>query len=113
MDSLCLLKARVWNAGVLLWWYRLWIRSDEFDKSLSLDDLAYRVKGEQHYHDLQIRRRIAHERDLRGIKSNWQLILRDIIGYVIPTSGYKRTRATTVDVDTLLQTMDELAGQYK
>ena len=59
---------RVWNAGLLLWWYRLWIRNDEFHHSLDIDVQAMltmdREQKERYLDDLSRRRRIAHERDL-------------------------------------------------
>jgi len=62
------IKYRIWNKRILLWWYRLWIRQDEFHKSLSIDPLAIAVmthKERNHYiSDLLKRRAIAHERDL-------------------------------------------------
>ena len=62
------LKCRVWNAGVLLAWYRLFLRKDELHISLALDPFAIRVMSEEEekkYHqDLRRRREIAHGRDL-------------------------------------------------
>ena len=61
---------RIWNAGLLLWWYRLWIRKDEFHRSLDMDLLAMlamnKKRKEWYLEDLSRRRRIAHERDLDG-----------------------------------------------
>jgi hypothetical protein len=62
------LRYRIWNASILLWWYRLWIREDEFHRSLDMDLLAMRAMNkkqkERYLEDLSRRRRIAHERDL-------------------------------------------------
>ena len=59
---------RIWNAGILLWWYRLWIRKDEFHRSLDTDLLAMlamnKKQKERYLDNLSRRRRIAHERDL-------------------------------------------------
>lgn len=56
------------------WWYRLWVRPDEFDISLSMDmeymyDIQEKInywKGRLNwYHqDLVRRREIAHRRDM-------------------------------------------------
>ena len=60
---------RTWNARILLWWYRLWIRQDEFHKSVSFDVKAYTVMdttGRLVYElDIGKRRTIAHERDIQ------------------------------------------------
>ena len=62
------LKCRVWNAGILLLWNRLWIRRDEFHPSLDQDLCAMMVmsekRRERYIKDLMCRRQIAHERDL-------------------------------------------------
>jgi hypothetical protein len=59
-------KRRIWNAGIRLWWHRLWIRKSEFHKSLDIDPLALTVMtpGEQqaYYADLYRRREIARGR---------------------------------------------------
>lgn len=101
-DSLYLFKARVWNAGVLLWWYRLWIRPDEFDISLSLDDIAYYAMSEKrrewYDEDLAVRRRIAHSRDMRRMTYGWRSILRDLASHIVPSAEYRIARS---DVDGL------------
>ncbi len=62
------IKRIVWNKYILLWWYRLWIRKDEFHKSLDSDPLAMMemTPDERRKYDLdRIRRRqIAHHRDM-------------------------------------------------
>ena len=54
-----------------LFWFRLWIRRDEFDCFLSMDPLALMgmndKEQEKYIHDLIRRRRIAHERDLERL----------------------------------------------
>ena len=56
----------VWNKCVL-WWHRLWIRKDEFHRSLDLDSLNLdgmsKQKKEEYLIDLNRRREIAHRRD--------------------------------------------------
>lgn len=56
----------IWNRGILLWWYRLWVRKSEMHASLHIDHRA-----EQYMSDVQIRlyrrdiakrRMIAHKR---------------------------------------------------
>ena len=62
------LKCLVWNAGILLVWYRLFLRKDEFHKSLEFDPFAFYPmspeKREAYRKDLRRRREIAHRRDL-------------------------------------------------
>ena len=62
------IKRRVWNGGILLWWYRLWIRKDQFHKSLDLDILAMvgisKQKQGKYLEDLQRRRNIACRRNI-------------------------------------------------
>jgi len=41
------IKRLVWNAGILLFWYRSWIRENEFDISLIRDGQAYVVMSEK------------------------------------------------------------------
>ena len=57
-----------WHAGIKLFWYRLWIRKDEFHKSLEYDCMATMYMNEEQevaYNQDQMRRRnIAHKRDL-------------------------------------------------
>lgn len=61
-----LAKAIVWNKTIKLWWYRLWIRGDEFHVSLDIDNIAMSVMTEkerrEYIEDLAIRRNIAHKR---------------------------------------------------
>ena len=62
------LRRRVWNKRIKLWWYRLYIRRDEFHKSLNTDSEALLVMDRwdrrEYFIDLNRRRRIAHKRDL-------------------------------------------------
>jgi hypothetical protein len=63
------MKLRSWNCGIKLWWYRLWIRRDEFHPSLDTDFDALsvmKIKEQKNYiQDLRIRKGIAHERGLK------------------------------------------------
>lgn len=58
---------RIWNKRLRLWWHRLWLRRNEFDKSLNNDRLAMQVMTEeeqvQYRNDLMHRRWLAHLRD--------------------------------------------------
>jgi len=76
-------RARIWNAGILLWWYRLWVRLDEFDKSLNFDAVAYSVmsarKRRWYDEDLAVRKRIAHNRDMQGDGPKLFIFIRDIV----------------------------------
>jgi len=62
-------KEKTWEGGIILWWYRLYIRKDEFHHSLDLDHkvmLNMNDKERKKYlDDLVKRREIAHKRDLR------------------------------------------------
>lgn len=70
-DCLSSIKARIWNKGLLLWWYRLWIREDEFHQSLSMDVKAIfemnKEEEKEYREDLMRRRRIAHQRSLKEL----------------------------------------------
>jgi len=61
------IKRRIWNKHILLWWYRLWIRKDEFHRSLDMDSAAMLEMddGEKgtYLADLVRRREIAHRRE--------------------------------------------------
>lgn len=61
-------KRRVWNKGILLWRHKLWIRKDEFSRSLDIDvDAMLAMKEEErvrYIRNLIRRREIAHERKL-------------------------------------------------
>lgn len=35
------IRILLWNGGLKLWWYRLWIRKNEFHKSLDMDCEAF------------------------------------------------------------------------
>ena len=62
------IKRRIWNKRLLLWWYRLWVREDEFHRSLDMDVAAMLEMNERerkkYLADLVHRREIAHQRDL-------------------------------------------------
>ncbi len=69
------LRRLVWNCGIKLWWYRLWIRKNEFHRSLRIDVeavLAMSDKQQKEYIlDLLRRREVAHNRDmLRSSREN-------------------------------------------
>lgn len=59
---------RIWHCGILLWWYRLWVRADEFHPSLDLDMVAMEMmtppERAAYLSDLARRREIAHRRTL-------------------------------------------------
>lgn len=61
------IKSHIWNKRILLWWYRLWIRKDEFHDSLDIDlGAAFVMNDEElkkYKEDLYRRRDIAHRRD--------------------------------------------------
>jgi len=67
-DKIFYVKRKIWNCGIKLLWYKLWIRKDEFHKSLDLDINAMlvmnREQREKYYKEIENRRHIAHERDL-------------------------------------------------
>ena len=57
----------LWNRGLKLWWYRLWVRKSEFHKSLKTDyealsemNCEQRIKYSK---NLEKRRSTAHKRD--------------------------------------------------
>jgi len=61
------LKRRIWNKRILLWWYRLWIRKDEFHQSLATDPALICMNEEEklkYFDDLYRRRALAHKRSL-------------------------------------------------
>lgn len=62
-------KRRLWNKRIKLWWCRLWIRKNEFHKSLNMDIEAMIVMNDKeqaaYINDLLRRRETAHQRDLR------------------------------------------------
>jgi len=62
----------VWNRGIKLQWNRLWVRRDEFHRSLDTDvDAIAGMSSEEckaYFKDLCCRRKIADERDMdRGV----------------------------------------------
>ena len=65
-------KRYVWNKHCQLWWYRLWIRKDEFHKSLDMDADAMMEmdEGERELYlaDLIRRRKKAHQEDLARLE---------------------------------------------
>lgn len=58
----------VWNKHIKLWWYKLWIRRNEFHVSFDTDAEALAVMDDNerrdYCQDLARRRTIAHERAL-------------------------------------------------
>jgi hypothetical protein len=62
------LKCRLCNAGLKLFWYRLFIRKDVFHPSLDLDVLAMLAMSPEkvrwYVADVMRRRDIAHRRDI-------------------------------------------------
>ena len=62
------IKRSIWNRGIKLWWYRLWIRKDEFHYSLDIDVCAMigikEREVDKYFNDLIKRRRIACRREL-------------------------------------------------
>ncbi len=58
---------RIWNKHILLRWYKLWVRKDEFHKSLDMDFAAISEmdteEQEKYSQDLIRRREIAHKKD--------------------------------------------------
>ncbi len=67
-------KRCLWNKRLRLWWYRLWIRKDEFHKSLDMDIEAMLVMNkkerEAYIKDLIKRRDIAHRRENKKAAKN-------------------------------------------
>lgn len=67
-ESLRNLRRRVWNKHLKMWWGKLFVRKDEFHKSLDMDPEALMVMNKkelrEYYQDLAKRRAIAHERQL-------------------------------------------------
>ncbi len=61
-------KRLIWNRGIKLQWYRLWVREDEAHQSLDMDILALLdmnpQQREAYMWDLVRRRQISHERDI-------------------------------------------------
>ena len=59
-------KRRIWNKHLLLWWYQLWIRKDEFHKSLDMDPDAViemnKKETKQYFANLTGRRKKAHQK---------------------------------------------------
>jgi hypothetical protein len=62
------IRRRLWNKRLKLWWYRLYVRQDEFHCSLNTDVEAMFVMDseeiQRYFKDIQRRRTIAHRRDL-------------------------------------------------
>ncbi|MEA1937148.1 MAG: hypothetical protein U9N04_03485 [Patescibacteria group bacterium] len=67
-------KRRVWNKRLQLWWYKLWIREDEFHSSLDIDPEAMmemdKREEEEYLANLRKRRKTAHQKDLVRFKKN-------------------------------------------
>jgi hypothetical protein len=81
-EELTDLRRKIWNKRFKLWWYRLYIRRDEFHRSLNSDFDAMlvmdRYELEKYFNDLYRRRKIAHRRDMhrrmkKGIMSILQM----------------------------------------
>lgn len=70
-DNLIYVWAYIWNQKLKLLWYKLWIRKNEFHKSLDTDMdamLNMNEKQKENYiNDLVKRRNIAHNRDFNKI----------------------------------------------
>ena len=66
-ESLRNIRRRIWNAGIKLWWYRLFIRKNELHKSLGMDLDAMIVMNkdefEEYDKDLADRRWLADNRE--------------------------------------------------
>jgi hypothetical protein len=80
-DDLTDLRRRIWNKRLKLWWYRFYIRRDEFHRSLNSDLDAMLVMDKQelerYFKDLYRRRKIAHQREFhRQMKQGVKNILR-------------------------------------
>lgn len=62
------IKRVVWNRGIKLQWYRLWIRKNEFHHSLNTDIEAIIGMNDEQYKvyekDLIKRRQIAHQKNM-------------------------------------------------
>ena len=67
-ESIRNIRRRIWNKRLKLWWYRLFVRKDEFHHSLQMDLDALLVMDDDekqaYLSDLQRRRTIAHRRSL-------------------------------------------------
>jgi len=87
-------KARIWNAGILLWWYRLWIREGESHESLNRDQIAIKAMSSKkrvwYAKDLVTRRRIAYSRDDNGDKWGAILRIKDFFNHIVPGRPYIR-----------------------
>lgn len=70
-DNLIYVWAYIWNQKLKLSWYKLWIRKNEFHKSLDTDmDAMFNMNEKQkenYINDLVKRRNIAHNRDFNKI----------------------------------------------
>jgi hypothetical protein len=62
------LKRRIWNKRLVLWWHKLWVRRDEFHKSLDMNAPAMlemnKKERSRYIADLVRRREIAHQRSM-------------------------------------------------
>ena len=62
------IKSIIWNRGIKLFWNRLWIRENEFHKSLNTDIYALMYMNskqrDKYYTKLAKRRDIAHKQDM-------------------------------------------------
>lgn len=61
------LQRRIWHRGVKLFWYRLWVRDDEFHPSLEMDHEALIDMSEEEERayraDLRRRRCRTHQKE--------------------------------------------------
>jgi hypothetical protein len=68
------IRRRIWNAGIKLWWYRLYIRKDPDHKSLYMDLEAMLAMSqeevENYQEDLCARREIAERRENEEFEKN-------------------------------------------
>ena len=80
-ESIFNIKRIIWNRTIKRKWYKLWIREDEFHKSLDLDMNAMLVMTheqlEEYYAEIGRRRKIAHDRDFKEeideVRKEWGL----------------------------------------
>jgi len=66
-ECLINIRRRIWNKGIKLWWYRLFVRKDEFHPSLDIDAEATMVMNHEEYvayrKDLELRRKKAQRKN--------------------------------------------------
>lgn len=68
LERLRNIRRIIWNKRLKIWWYRIFIRKNEFHSSLDMDIEAMMVMDEMErkkYHDdIRRRRVLAHDRSL-------------------------------------------------